>query len=571
MNPKTESNFGMRTTNLPVAIAERGNAMSFTFGILILVIAMLGLVLPAQGAAPANQWWNSSYLYREKITVAAGSVNVPTQYSVRVQFNHAALVTATKSLSSGNDIRIVYWNGSTWTELDRRLDDQSAWNSTTTQVWFRTQAAINATLRNDNYYLYYGYSSAGTPPTTWSNIFLFYDDFNDGTFDNTDRWENCSGTCTESGGTLTLGPSVNSKIFAKATYSFGGDTRWETRVQLGATAVQYFNYCAAGNTSTWSDDWIDMWTTSSTHYVETADEGANGQDPYTPTTPTSFHVYGFNREGTSGVRYYQDGAQVGYRTANVPDENMRFLSHNDNTSSSQIHDWVRVRKYVTPEPTNFTGGEEVSSAFSYRKQITIQESQVTCTADMTSFPVLIKITSDDELRTVGNGGHVQNANGYDITFRAADGATVLDHEVEKYTASTGELVAWVRIPTLDYNDNTTIYLYYGNSAITSPTANPAGVWDSNYKGVWHLKESGNGTSGEFKDSTSNAKHGTGAAGVTGGGTPDRAEARIGYGQNFRGDLNANDAINLGKGTGLDNLGTYSLEAWIAPRSLGETN
>jgi hypothetical protein len=113
--------------------------------------------------------------------------------------------------------------------LDRRLDDQSSWNSATTQVWFRTQAAINANLRDDSYYLYYGYSSAGTPPTTWSNIFLFYDDFNDGSFD-TGRWTCVSGTCTESGGNLTLG--TYSKAWATASYSFGTDTRWESRAQL---------------------------------------------------------------------------------------------------------------------------------------------------------------------------------------------------------------------------------------------------------------------------------------------------------------------------------------------------
>ena len=52
----------------------------------------------------------------------------------------------------------------------------------------------------------------------------------------------------------------------------------------------------------------------------------------------------------------------------------------------------------------------------------------------------------------------------------------------------GTLFAWVRIPTLKVGADTIIYMYYGNSTITSPTANPTAVWDSNYKGVWHLKE-----------------------------------------------------------------------------------
>ncbi len=221
-----------------------GNMLTRLASFAFLAVVTLFMVARAEASAPSNQWWNSSYQYREKITIAAGTVNVPTQYSVRVQFNHAALVMATKSLSSGNDIRIVYWNGSTWTELDRRLDDQSSWNSATTQVWFRTQTAINANQRDDNYYIYYGNNSAGAPPTTWSDIFLFYDDFNDGSFD-TARWTCVSGTCSESGGNLSL--RTYSRAWATATYTFGTDTCWESRARLGGDgSVAYFDFSVTG-------------------------------------------------------------------------------------------------------------------------------------------------------------------------------------------------------------------------------------------------------------------------------------------------------------------------------------
>jgi len=329
------------------AMLVRKAAIKFSLNIAVLLIALLTFVSVTQADAPSAEWWDGNYSYREKISVTAGSTNVPTEYSVRIEFDHAALVAAGKSLSSGDDIRIVYWNGSTWTELDRRLDDQSNWDSTTTQVWFRTQAAINADETVDDYYLYYGYGSAGSPPATWSNVFLFYDDFNDGSFD-TGRWTCVSGTCDESGGNLTLGSW--GKAWATASYAFGFDTRWETRVQLGSDFAQYFNYCAAANTSDWSDDWIDMWSTSSAHQVETAVNTTGSSDTYTNPSPTSFHVYAFNREGASAVRFYQDTTQIGFRTDYIPGGNLRFLSNNDNDTSTQIHDWVRVRKYVSPEP-----------------------------------------------------------------------------------------------------------------------------------------------------------------------------------------------------------------------------
>ena len=38
--------------------------------------------------------------------------------------------------------------------------------------------------------------------------------------------------------------------------------------------------------------------------------------------------------------------------------------------------------------------------------------------------------------------------------------------------------------------------------------NPNGVWDTNYKGVWHLKENPEDSAPQFKDSTLNDNRGT---------------------------------------------------------------
>ena len=74
----------------------------------------------------------------------------------------------------------MYWNGSAWTELDRVLDDSSAWNSPTTTLWFKTQAAIAAGTRNTAYFLYYGNAGASGPPATKSNVYVMADGFENG-------------------------------------------------------------------------------------------------------------------------------------------------------------------------------------------------------------------------------------------------------------------------------------------------------------------------------------------------------------------------------------------------------
>jgi biopolymer transport protein ExbB len=135
------------------------------------------------------------------------------------------------------------------------------------------------------------------------------------------------------------------------------------------------------------------------------------------------------------------------------------------------------------------------SGYSYGKTITIQGSQVSGT--VTNFPVLISIT-DNALRTTANGGHVQNASGYDIAFTLPDCSTVLPMQIEKYTATTGELVAWVRLPSLVNGNNQIVYMFYGKTGVASNPSSTT-VWDANYLGVYHFNNS-------VTDATSNSRN-----------------------------------------------------------------
>ena len=151
-------------------------------------------------------------------------------------------------------------------------------------------------------------------------------------------------------------------------------------------------------------------------------------------------------------------------------------------------------------------------SYLYRKQITIDHTKVNGSSDLTDFPVLISEASDADLKTQANGGKVHDSNGYDIIFVAGDDTTKLDHEIEKYVATTGEIEMWVRIPTLSHTVDTVIYMYYGNNLITSSQENRTGTWNSNYAGVWHLKE----TSGTQYDSTSNGNNSSTVSVITQG-------------------------------------------------------
>jgi len=143
------------------------------------------------------------------------------------------------------------------------------------------------------------------------------------------------------------------------------------------------------------------------------------------------------------------------------------------------------------------------SDWSYRKKITIESDNVSGSSNLLYFPVLISVTDTD----LANDAKCRN-DGWDILFTAGDETTKLQHEIESFNGTTGNLIAWVEIPSLSYSDDTEIYIYYGNSGVTSSSENATGVWDgADYRMVQHMEDTTSGTD-NITDSTSNSNHGT---------------------------------------------------------------
>lgn len=116
--------------------------------------------------AGSQPWWDGNYSFRRPINISAGASSIPIDYPVKLTFNHSDLVSNGKSQADGDDMRIVHWNGTAWYEVDRALGNGSAWDTTTTTILFKTQAAIAASGFDVDHYLYYNHSTAASPPTT---------------------------------------------------------------------------------------------------------------------------------------------------------------------------------------------------------------------------------------------------------------------------------------------------------------------------------------------------------------------------------------------------------------------
>jgi hypothetical protein len=138
-----------------------------------------------------------------------------------------------------------------------------------------------------------------------------------------------------------------------------------------------------------------------------------------------------------------------------------------------------------------------------------------------------------------------------------------------YVPPGGEAWIWAKVPSISSSADTELYLYYDNNH--SNNTNYIGdvgstpgqnVWDSNYKGVWHLKEDPTTTAPQMKDSTSNNNRGTSAGTMTSG---NQVTGQIDGSLSFDG---SNDEITCGNAASLQITAALTIEAWAKTSSTG---
>jgi len=162
-----------------------------------------------------------------------------------------------------------------------------------------------------------------------------------------------------------------------------------------------------------------------------------------------------------------------------------------------------------------------------RKAITLNAAKIEApnNGSLTDFPVLISIT-DAQI-----AGGAALANGNDIVFTSSDAVTQLASDVEEFSKTTNQLVAWVKVPSLSATTDTTLYVYYGNAGAGARI--PEQVWTSSFLGVWHLSQDpGPGGAGDILDASANNRDGTAETTMA---TTNLVMGQIGNGIQFDGN------------------------------------
>ncbi|MFC5050073.1 DUF2341 domain-containing protein [Rubritalea spongiae] len=172
--------------------------------------------------------------------------------------------------------------------------------------------------------------------------------------------------------------------------------------------------------------------------------------------------------------------------------------------------------------------------FGYSMEIVIDG--YTGSETLTNFPFLVKLSN-----ICGCYKGFLTSDGRDLRFRDSQG-NLLDYEIDTWDP-VGDSYIWVRIPTLTPT-GTSITASWGSPAESSSLSslNDGSVWQTNYQGVWHLKDA--------EDSSSGENHGT----ING---TDTVLGKVGSSQDFEGA----DSIPLDVRAFADITDSVTIELW----------
>lgn len=313
------------------------------------------LAVSATGLAHAQCM--SGWTYYMPVTISNANPSTLTNYQVRLTVNTATPVGAGHMLASGNDIRftdgscnnIHYWI-------------ESGMNTATTYIWVKVPSL--AASSNTTINMYYG-NVAAPAASNGDSTFLFFDDFNDNSF-NTSKWtvRGTPGGLTESGGIVNFYGSSNWEYFRSNT-TFTGPVIIEDReMSTNVSAAMVLGYGGTDTRFTFREYSAGMKGTTYDPDVSGGNAWQLTNYPNVPHPTNVYHEYSLAPSLVGGVITLSSFCDVTASNCNTTSTALGYsgssyyVGYSSYNSSYQINvDWIRVRSYAAQTPTSSNGSE----------------------------------------------------------------------------------------------------------------------------------------------------------------------------------------------------------------------
>ncbi|MBV6343776.1 DUF2341 domain-containing protein, partial [Candidatus Magnetobacterium casense] len=235
---------------------------------------------------------------------------------------------------------------------------QESYTSNVSSVFWVEFDSIAASPSVTQFLMYYG-NSAATSGSNGDNTFIFFDDFNDASF-NTTKWDAVQGGVSEASGLLTLTTTggVRGVVKSDSTHAAG------IRLRQSMKTYQAFNGggMSLSGIADSSDAFFQYWATGGSNpytfnsyneaAAQTTDTGVAGD--------TSFHTWE-NLWVSGSVKCVLDGTLKATHTTQVPNESLGVFWFNPytNVNGDRLDvDWVFIAKYVAAEPSISSWGSQ---------------------------------------------------------------------------------------------------------------------------------------------------------------------------------------------------------------------
>jgi RHS repeat-associated protein len=561
------------------------------------------------GLIPGSGPWSNGYAHRRAITIDHTQVPNTDQANFPFLFsgNYSYLATTSNggNVTNSNGYDVIFTSDPAG--VTTLPFEQESYNASTGAVTYWIQIPILSHTTDTVIYMFYGNSGITTDQSNktavWDSNYALVSHLSDNaastsvadSTSNANNLTNQANTSTKtttgkiSGGLTYNGSSDYSSVPNNSSLNIQGTTiTLEVWVKPTNTAASSSERLIVKEVPSNANPYVcyGLFRASSGSSQVTFWVSTGGSGSYTSVTGGTMsagqwmHIVGVYNGST--MTLYVDGSSVATasKTGNIASSSTPLVLGADTAASAEYFngvldearisnnarsaDWIAAEYANQDSPSTFyaVGFADFSNGYTHRNAITISHTIVPNT-DQANFPVLISGTYS-YLATTGNGGSVTNSSGYDIVFTSdASGMNPLAYERESYNSSTGAIIFWVKVPTLSHATDTTIYMFNGNSSVTTDQSNKTAVWDSNYALVSHLSDNAANTS--VLDSTSNANTGTNSANTSTKSVPGEIGNALAYARA------SSDTTTFADSSSLEVTSAVSFEGWIKSSDTNGSN
>jgi len=298
------------------------------------------------------------YMYRRRVRITELSGNTLTDYQIKIEIGAGDPIFA-HARSAGEDIRFCYYPEENmiphWIEkYDPDAEEAIIWVKVP-EIPANSEVEI---------YMYYGNPEVASA-SDGEATFEFFDDFI-GTEIDTSKWNIVDSTGVSVADSKLKITNNNGKIhsiptFTPSTFSYVSEVLFK-RVTVGDGGITENSFYKSTTDSLCYHGGADGYT----DYIRNDDSWINLGEMYVTADEWFYIILTANPDGTVDVSVIKQATgetvfQDSY-TNTVSDEFIRLGRRADddawNAACEVYWDWVRVRKYVSPEPSVSVGAEE---------------------------------------------------------------------------------------------------------------------------------------------------------------------------------------------------------------------